>query len=177
ARYSQSQTQVQNLLPIQSNTSEIVISKWFLNPVKFYRESTIRVLAGPEWDWLTEGSKNDILSKAYSITNQSNRMGYQLHGHVLAKSRHEELMSSGVLPGTIQLLPNGQPLVLMADCQTTGGYPRILQVIKADLPKLAQMGSGDEVCFQKVEMEEAIELGKQIDVYTSMININSSFFY
>jgi antagonist of KipI len=159
----------QNEAISQSAKGEISVAKWFINPKGFYKEGPIKVLAGPEWDWLSNVAQKDILSGSYTITNQSNRMGYQLQGHELTKSRQEELMSSGVLPGTVQLLPNGQPLLLMADCQTTGGYPRILQVVEADLPRLAQMGAGESFVFEIVDFEEALHTLNTINHYISSI--------
>ena len=85
-------------------------------------------------------------------------MGYHLTGPELKKKVDDEMLSSGVLAGTVQLLPNGNPLILMADCQTTGGYPRILQVADVDLPKLAQMGAGESFNFSLIGTEESIDL-------------------
>ncbi len=136
--------------------NEVQISKWFTSLSDFYCLNTIRVIKGPEWDWLTEEAKHLIQHSTFTITHQSDRMGYQLHGLKLKRKVTFELSSSGVLPGTIQLLPNGQPLILMADCQTTGGYPRILQVIEADLPILAQKGAKEKIGFELVEIEQII---------------------
>lgn len=143
-----------------SAAHDITISKWFLNPQKFYKPGPVRVLEGPEWDWLSESSKEELFKNHFTISPKSNRMGYQLTGHLLYKQRQDELLSSGVLPGTIQLLPAGHLILLMAGCQTTGGYPRILQVIEADLPALAQMTVGSEVHFQLANIsyaEKALE--------------------
>ncbi len=85
-------------------------------------------------------------------------MGYRLHGNALEEQEDRQLISSGVTFGTIQLLPDGQLIVLMADHQTTGGYPRVGHVISADLPSLAQCNPGDEINFVEVEIEMAEEL-------------------
>ena len=162
-----SEFQFKQFIPI--NRAEVFISKWFINPETFYSKAPIRVLYGPEWDWLSDASKTDFFRNAYTITNQSNRMGYQLKGPALSKIRNEELMSSGVLPGTIQLLTNGQPLLLMADCQTTGGYPRILQVIEADLPRLAQLGEGESLIFEIVELKDAFHSLRFMNNYVNSI--------
>lgn len=104
---------------------------------------SISVIPGPEWDWLSANSQQDFLQQPFTITPASDRMGYRLQGEELEQQQQEELVSSGVTFGTVQLLPSGQLVVLMADHQTTGGYPRIAQVISAHLPKLAQMGAGE----------------------------------
>jgi antagonist of KipI len=82
-------------------------------------------------------------------------MGYHLKGSVLKSEVNEQLLSSAVTRGTIQLLPSGEMIILMADHQTTGGYPKIANVISADLPKLAQMKPNDSIEFKIVELQEA----------------------
>lgn len=82
-------------------------------------------------------------------------MGYRLEGTALKVKEEKQLISSGVTFGTIQLLPDGQLIVLMADHQTTGGYPRIGHVISADLPYLAQCNPGDEIIFSESTIGDA----------------------
>lgn len=82
-------------------------------------------------------------------------MGYRLEGPALPSETGGLQLSEPVAPGTIQLPPNGQPIVLMADRQTTGGYPRLGHVIRADVPKLAQLWLGDAVTFRAVTLDEA----------------------
>ena len=102
-------------------------------------------------------SKDIFVSSHYVVTSASDRMGYRLQGKALEKVTDEQLVSSAVSFGTVQLLPNGQLIVLMADHQTTGGYPRIAHVITTHLPKLAQMKAGDEILFSKTTVEAAQE--------------------
>lgn len=141
-----------------SNLWEPEIAGWFIYTGSFYREGPVRVVAGPEWDWLSYHGKKQMLNELFTIGLQSDRMGYHLHGPAIERLNKGELLSSGVLPGTIQLLPNGEPLLLMADCQTTGGYPRVLQVAAVDLPRLAQMGAGESFNFDIISMQEAGDL-------------------
>jgi antagonist of KipI len=136
----------------------IEIAKWFVYPNFFYTPSAIRVMPGPEWDWLDYRTQKKLLNEPFAITRQSDRMGYHLKGIALEITTKDELLSSGVLAGTIQLLPGGNPLLLMADCQTTGGYPRILQVAAVDLPKLAQMAPGESVTFTLIKADDASKL-------------------
>lgn len=102
----------------------------------------VRVLRGPEYERFTPEAQRAFWSDEWQVTPNSNRMGYRLDGTPLACVAQETggaLLSHAVLPGTIQVPPNGQPIVLMSDAQTTGGYPKIGVVIRADLWKLAQV--------------------------------------
>jgi antagonist of KipI len=115
----------------------------------------IAILPGPEWDWLTPESKTALASQSFLVAPESNRTGYRLRGPTLSRSIPGELVSSGVASGTVQLLPNGQLIVLMADHPVTGGYPRVAVVASASIPTLAQQGPGAEVRFRLVEHAEA----------------------
>jgi antagonist of KipI len=110
---------------------------------------------GREWPMLTEASKEMLSSESFVITNQSDRMGYQLNANSISLSRQAELISTPVNFGTIQLLPGGQLIILMADHQTTGGYPKVGHVISAHLPRLAQLKAGEEIRFKKVDLPAA----------------------
>jgi antagonist of KipI len=114
---------------------------WHAPALSFYTSSSIRLIAGAEFNMLSASSKELLATSAFLITNQSDRMGYRLQGTTLELDKHVELISSGVSKGTIQLLPSGQLIILMADHQTTGGYPRIGHVIRADFSSVAQMQS------------------------------------
>ena len=91
----------------------------------------------------------------FEVTPQSNRMGLRLTGPSLALSGLYDLYSSPVAPGTVQVPPSGEPIVLMADHQTIGGYPRIASVITVDLPLLAQAAPGARVRFREVSLADA----------------------
>ncbi|MGN6318258.1 biotin-dependent carboxyltransferase family protein [Trinickia sp.] len=119
------------------------------------RAMSIRVLRGPEYDAFDEKARAAFWSDEWCVTPNSNRMGYRLAGTALSREHETELLSHAVLPGTIQVPGNGQPIVLMADAQTTGGYPRIGVVIAADLWKLAQVRLGGAVRFVRSTREEA----------------------
>jgi len=114
----------------------------------------IRVMKGPEFDLFTSQSTSGLFNGDYMISKAADRMGYRLEGPSLAVRKPEEMLSSAVTFGTVQVTPDGGAILLMADHQTTGGYPRILQVITADLTKLAQMQSGQQVRFKLVTLEE-----------------------
>ncbi len=100
--------------------------------------TTLRVMPGPEFEQFLVAARALLWRESWRITLQSNRMGSRLAGPELKLRRSVDMLSSGVVPGTIQVPPSGQPIILMGDAQTTGGYPRIGVVIRADLWRLAQ---------------------------------------
>ncbi len=115
----------------------------------------IRIIDSVEVKALSSESKERLFTTEFKITNQSNRMGYRLEGDKLFLNESLELVSSAVDYGTIQLLPDGNLIILMADHQTTGGYPRIASVVKSDLPKLSQLSPNEKINFKLITLEEA----------------------
>jgi antagonist of KipI len=122
---------------------------------EFYTDNRIDCIIGSEYALLEKISQKSFVTNQFKISNQSNRMGYRLEGQALLLSNKKECVSSAVSFGTIQLLPNAQMIILMADHQTTGGYPRIGQVTTSSLPTLAQLSAGDSISFELVTQEEA----------------------
>jgi biotin-dependent carboxylase-like uncharacterized protein len=117
----------------------------------------IRVLPGPEINMFSKDVLERFFSLTHAITPASNRWGYRLDIKLYTLNSGQEIISSGVFPGTIQILHSGQPIILMADAQTTGGYPRIAVVISADMDQLAQAKPGDVLGFRQVGQSEAFE--------------------
>ncbi|MFG6440715.1 biotin-dependent carboxyltransferase family protein [Roseateles sp. LKC17W] len=116
---------------------------------------SVRALPGPEYDDFAADARDAFWSNDWTVTPQSNRMGYRLAGPVLTREHGVELPSHGVLPGVVQVPPSGQPIALLADAQTTGGYPKIAVVIHADLWKLAQLRLGARVRFVRCTQADA----------------------
>lgn len=112
------------------------------------KASFIEVCQGPEWNWLHPEAQHILGHYSFSITHEANAVGYRMKGPVLEKTVHTELLSSAVLPGTVQLLPDGQIIILMRHCQTTGGYPRIIQLTEESIDILAQRRPGEEINFK-----------------------------
>lgn len=138
---------------------EFEVLKWKVDTGNTYRHpNEIYIIKGNEWDQLTPQSQEHMLEDNFIIHPFSDRMGYQLKGVDLKRAHHTEMVSSGVSFGTIQLLPNGQLIVLMADHQTTGGYPRVGHVISAHLPKLAQLRPSDCIHFKITDIATAENL-------------------
>ncbi len=118
----------------------------------------IRVMRGPEFTWFESTSIVDFFSTPYTLSRQSNRMGYHLEGAVIRRTKTDELLSTAVTPGTIQVAGGGSMVLLMADCQTTGGYPRIAQVAAVDLPLCGQLKPGDSINFKGISRQDAEKL-------------------
>ncbi|MBD3615117.1 MAG: biotin-dependent carboxyltransferase family protein [Gracilimonas sp.] len=120
----------------------------------------IRIIAGPEWDWLTENQQLFFLETGFKISTQSNRMGIRLESEAKIQTEKREMKSAPVVPGIIQLPQDGNPIILMKDAQSVGGYPRIAKVIDADLWRLGQIWSGNEISFNLIGMKESLKLKK-----------------
>lgn len=113
-----------------------------------FTSSKIECSRGPEFDVLNDQDKETIFNSSFTITKDNNRMGYRLEGTPLTYPTDYNMLTSSVLPGTVQLTPSGQLIVLMQDCQTTGGYPRILQLKQAGINILAQKKSFNAITFE-----------------------------
>jgi 5-oxoprolinase (ATP-hydrolysing) subunit C len=131
----------------------------------------VRVLRGPEYDSFTPEAHRAFWSDEWLVTPNSNRMGYRLSGTALERESGADLLSHAVLPGTIQVPPNGQPIVLMSDAQTTGGYPKIGSVIRADLWKLAQVRLNGGVRFVETTPAAARKALEEEQAYLRQIDI------
>jgi len=117
----------------------------------------VRALPGPEYHEFDQASQDALWRLPWQLSPQSNRMGYRLQGQKLARTTDREMLSHGLLPGVIQVPHNGQPIILMNDAQTTGGYPRIACIIEADMYHLAQAPLGQPIHFVPCTLEEALE--------------------
>lgn len=123
-----------------------------------YRKNpSLRSIRGPFEDFFSEEGLTFFLSTEYTITQHSDRMGYRLQGEPIKRQKAQELITCGLANGTIQVPPNGQPIILLADRQTIGGYPIIATLITADLPLVAQCAPGDKVRFSAISLDEARE--------------------
>lgn len=131
--------------------SHTVLPDYRANPI-------LRVVPGGQLDWFDEESQNALRTRMFQVTPQSDRMGYRLSGSGLKLKQPKELISEAVTSGTIQVPPDGNPIVLMADRQTTGGYPKIAQIATVDLPVMAQVRPGQSIGFEFITVEEAQSL-------------------
>lgn len=144
-----------------SNYHAFTVANWFIanHIIPDYRMNpNLRILRGEEFDYFTQASRERFLKANFRVTAQSDRMGYRLDGPTLELSKPMELISQAVSVGTIQVPPEGNPIILMADRQTTGGYPKIAQIASVDLPIIAQVKPGEIIQFQEITLEEAHQL-------------------
>jgi antagonist of KipI len=139
---------------------------WQASVTGLYKEGSLRMIQGHEFDTLTQAAKETLFSSGFTISRDSNRMGYRLNGQPLQTVPTRELISTAVTRGTLQLLPDGQLIVLMADHQTTGGYPRVGHLISADMASLAQKNAGEQFSLSVVTVQEAenILLRQEMDL-------------
>lgn len=149
------------------------ISPWSLP--SYSSAPTLRILPGAEFDRLGDDGLKKLLNGKFEISGRSDRMGFRLTGELVRLDGRQELVSSPVSFGTIQSLPDDQMIVLMADHQTTGGYPRLAHVISRDLPLLAQLGPGDKVSFQIVSLDEAEALEIDFEKHLKFLRVGSRF--
>jgi antagonist of KipI len=127
--------------------------------IPFYNPfPTVRVIPGAEYELLSQEARDEFIGQNFSVGLRSDRMGFRLEGKPLMLDTEHEFISSPVSFGTIQLLPDGQLIILMADHQTTGGYPRLAHIISEDLPLVGQLGAKDGLGFHLVSIEEAEDL-------------------
>lgn len=115
--------------------------------------SPVRVIRGPEFGAFNVASRTSFLTGSFTVTNDSDRMGCRLAGPELQCTMR--MLSQPLVPGTIQILPSGQPILLLADAPTTGGYPRIAVVATIDMPLVAQARPGDRIRFAEISLPEA----------------------
>ncbi len=115
----------------------------------------LRLLPGAQADWFAPTTHKTLASVSFRVSPRSNRMGYRLEGPPLMRSRHEELISAPLAFGAVQVPGAGEPILLMADRQTAGGYPQIASVIAADLPVAGQLAPGDFIEFAFCSRHEA----------------------
>ena len=128
---------------------------WSIDGSFVFAKGPIRIMEGLQYDWFTEESQRTFVTEPYTITMQADRMGYRLEGVKLTFREKRDLISEPVTFGAIQVPADGNPIILMADRQTTGGYAKIGQVALVDLPRLAQMRPGDKICFAWTTLTEA----------------------
>jgi len=118
----------------------------------------LRVTPGPQIDWFSESSLRSFYEGTYRVGEQSNRMGLRLEGASVSQHSGRQMITEGVSLGAIQVPPGGSPIILFVEQQTTGGYPKIANVISADLHRVGQLRPRDEIRFEQVTLETARSL-------------------
>jgi biotin-dependent carboxylase-like uncharacterized protein len=115
----------------------------------------LRVTPGPQSDWFSEAAQKTLYESTYRVAEEANRMGLRLDGTALPEGARGEMISEGVSLGAVQIAAGGLPIILFVEQQTTGGYPKIANVISADSHSLGQLRPRDEIRFERVEWEKA----------------------
>ncbi len=118
----------------------------------------LRIIRGHYWSSFTADAQKAFVSTPFAVMPDSDRMGARLEGANLTRTESGDLLSEAVAPGTLQVPPDGNPILLLGDCQTIGGYPKIAHVITVDLPIAAQLWPGEQIRFHEVALAEAQEL-------------------
>ncbi|MCU9614743.1 biotin-dependent carboxyltransferase family protein [Caldibacillus lycopersici] len=138
----------------------------------YQTERKIRVIVGPDLLHFTKEAIQTFLSEEFELTTTSDRMGYRLKGPTLGHmDGRADILSDAIMPGTIQVPGNGDPIILLADRQTTGGFPRIATVITVDLPYVVQRRPGEQLSFEAVTVEEAQKLYREKEKFIKASNI------
>lgn len=137
------------------------IDKWEIPESEYSKDAQLRVVLGPQNEMFTDEDIRLFLSQEYEVTAQSDRMGIRLSGEPLKSKNGMDIISDGIVFGSVQVPNSGEPIILMADHQTTGGYAKIATVISVDLPRASQLSAGNTVRFKSVTVEEAEQEAKK----------------
>ena len=135
--------------------------KNFSTKVSEKNKSLIRVLKGPQYDYFSKESQKEFFSKEYKISNLTDRMGMRLEGIVIKNIVNTNIRSEGITKGAIQVPADGQPIILLTDYPTIGGYPKIANVTSVDYNLLIQKTPGEKISFELIKLREAEQLYKE----------------
>jgi biotin-dependent carboxylase-like uncharacterized protein len=148
---SQEKLNKNDKIPFKSKSKNTKDFKGLLkNKVHFFETNELEVYKGPEFNLFTKVEQKQLTLNKFTVSNQSSRMGYRLEEIVIEHTK--SIITSPVIPGTVQLTPEGKLIVLMKDAQTTGGYPRVLQLSEKSIAILAQKKVGDKISFKIVSI-------------------------
>lgn len=144
--------------------------------IAFSQDFILRATEGPEAEAFTPEALNHFFTNPFGAGSRGNRMGLQLNSSTNTLTHSIKIMSSAVFPGTVQCPPDGAPFLLLSDAQTLGGYPRIAQVINADLPLTGQLKQGDRVWFHRVDAQTGLEISLQRQDLIQIVSSDFCFF-
>jgi len=150
---------IKDKIIIKRNSSN---KKNFETKVPIKDKNIIRVLKGPQFDYFSKESQKDFFSKEYKISNLTDRMGMRLEGAVMKNIVNTNIRSEGITKGAIQVPADGQPIILLTDYPTIGGYPKIANVTSADYNLLIQKTPGEKIFFELIKLREAEQLYKEL---------------
>ena len=150
-------------VPLTRPSASPKAEKLLPNPVRYDAEKPIRVILGPQADYFTDEGIKTFLARDYQVTPEANRMGMRLQGPEIEHSGDFNINSDGIVTGSIQVPGNGLPIILLADHQTTGGYPKIATVASVDIPRLGRLAPGATLRFAAISVEEAEEARRKAE--------------
>ena len=148
-------------LPLRKAAAESLSQRILRRPPEPDSSPVIRVIAGPQDDYFSAAGIETFFGQGYTVSQAVNRMGMRLEGAAVTHEKGYNIASDGIVRGAIQVPGNGLPIILMADCQTTGGYPKIATVISSDMPKLGRKMPGADIRFKPVCVEEAEAIARE----------------
>ncbi|MFT8391417.1 MAG: biotin-dependent carboxyltransferase family protein [Sporolactobacillus sp.] len=137
--------------------------------VNYEEDVTVRFIWGPQEDRFTDEARERFITSPYTVSMQSDRMGYRLKGERLMHRASADILSDYICPGAVQVPGDGQPIVLMADCQMTGGYTKIAVVIDYDLPRVAQCKPGSTIHFKPIDVKHAQDLIRKRETFFKIL--------
>ena len=149
---------INDKISIKINSTNV---KNFSTQITKNNKNTIRVLKGPQYEYFSKESKKDFFSKEYKISNLTDRMGMRLEGGVIKNIVNTNIRSEGITKGAIQVPADGQPIVLLTDYPTIGGYPKIANISSVDYNLLIQKTPGEKISFELIKLHEAEQLYKE----------------
>lgn len=159
------QLKKEDMIPLNKsyNMSENLAGRFIdVGFIPQYKEMIeLRVVLGPQDDAFTRQGIADFFSATYKVSNEFDRMGYRLEGKKIEHISSADIISDGIVKGAVQIPGHGNPIIMLADCQTTGGYTKIAHVISSDLPKIAQAKAGDQIRFVAIDISEAHDVLKE----------------
>lgn len=147
-------------LPLQMGTVETSPDTALLETRELQSDEPIRVVMGPQDDYFRQTALDTFLATEWKVSQQADRMGMRLDGPTLKHSKGHDIASDGIVNGAIQVPGSGQPIVLLADRQTSGGYPKIATIISADLPRMGRVAPGTTIRFAAVSAQKAVGLAR-----------------
>ena len=140
-----------------------------ISGIAFPSQTRFRIMLGPQDDYFTPEAIEAFLAATFTVSHHADRMGFRLSGFALQHSGDFNIVSDGTAPGAIQVPGSGEPIVLLADRQTTGGYPKIGVVISADLPALGRLRPGRQLSFRAVDYDEARNAAGELNAWFSKV--------
>ncbi|MBI4193811.1 MAG: biotin-dependent carboxyltransferase family protein [Betaproteobacteria bacterium] len=155
-----------DILPLKLPGADIRSENALRRPLDLALDQAVRVVLGPQADYFTDEGVRTFLSSVYTVSPQSDRMGFRLDGPQIEHARDYNIVSDGVVSGSIQVPGSGRPIVLMVDNQTTGGYPKIATVISADIPVVGRRRPGRAIRFVSIDVREAELLRREQQAVT-----------